>query len=103
MWVDALVIVATPGKTPFDRRVLDAAMERRGWEKSGSEGYSASFLNPESDSAVVQVVEQDVKQAVYVAGVEDFEAVCLLSDAFALEQPDGQLDRQDSDLNLGKH
>lgn len=101
MWIDALVIVSTPGLGPRDRRVLDAAMERRGWERAGEESYSASFTNPESDESVVNKIEQDVKRAVYVAGVEHFDAVCLLSDGLSDSSINLSLEHQDSDLNLG--
>ncbi|MCA9055434.1 MAG: hypothetical protein KDA75_16450 [Planctomycetaceae bacterium] len=101
MWIDALVMLSTPEASDFERRVLDAAMERRGWEKSGSEAYKASFTNPQSDEQIVQQVEQDVRASIYVAGITSFDSVCLLSDALSSGEMSSELENQDSDLNLG--
>lgn len=100
MWIDALVFVDTRNAGTLERRILDAAMERRGWEKSGSGGYATSYIDPQSDEAIVNEVEQDVKQAVYVAGITQFDAVCLLSDAESTSARDGEYESYDSDLNL---
>ena len=101
MWIDALVMISTPEASGFERRILDAAMERRGWEKSGTEAFKASFTDPQSDEQIVQQVEQDVRESVYVAGINSFDSVCLLSDALASGDMSGELENQDSDLNLG--
>ncbi len=106
MWVDALVIIATPDHKPEERRTLDAAMLRRGWDRSGPEGYTASFTNPQSDQSLVKLVEQDVRQAVYVAGINHFDAVCLLADTldseeYESEEIDDGWENPDHDLNHG--
>jgi hypothetical protein len=100
MWVDALVILTTVEANSGSRSALDAAMERRGWEKSGPEGYESSFTSPRSDASIVQEIEQDVRQAVYVAGLGQFEAVCLLSDGLSSGECDGDLENEGSGLNL---
>jgi hypothetical protein len=86
MWLNAIVIVETPGIDESQRQSLHAAMARRGWERTGREGYSASFANVDSDDAVVKLVEQDVQQSAYVAGVSDFDSVCMLSENPVLEE-----------------
>jgi len=127
MWVDVVVMIETPAADDVQRRVLSAAMERRGWEPAGANRFHASFTHVERDEAVVRKVEQDVKEAVYVAGIVEFDAACLLSDGgppvarfwvdadghadsdlSGIEQlsshnrsSDTVLDLDDSDLNLG--
>lgn len=81
MWVDVLILLETPDADAYQQRVLCAAMERRGWEVHGPGAFKASVLETESDEAVVRLVEQDVNQAVYVAGVTLYDGVCFLSDA----------------------
>lgn len=100
MWVDALVILKTSANSILDRGGLDAAMHRRGWEKSGTESYVTSFINPQSDESIVNQIEQDVHQAVYVAGLSDFDAVCLLSDALTDDDYGRSSESRDSDFNL---
>lgn len=101
MWIEGHVIIATPGLNAFDRRILDSAMERRGWAKAGTDGYSASFLKPESDKTVVKNIEQDVKQATYVAGIKEFDAFCYLKDGLTGASSDSSFKLQDSDINFG--
>lgn len=81
-----MVIVETPGIDESQRAVLSAAMARRGWEPSGREGYLASFTHAESDAAVVKLIERDVQQSAYVAGVTEFDSVCMLSENPVLEE-----------------
>ncbi|MFV0444675.1 MAG: hypothetical protein ACK5Q5_13980 [Planctomycetaceae bacterium] len=101
MWINTLVILSTPGLGSLERRILNAAMVRRGWEQTGVDSYSTSFTNPGSDADVVKLVEQDVKAAVYVAGVDHYDAVCLISDGERRSSFDSGFETQDSDLNLG--
>ena len=100
MWIDAVVMITAPDASRLEQRVLDAAMQRRGWEKAGDESFKASFTNVESDNRLVQMIEQDVREAVYVAGINSFDSVCLLSDPLASDEEFGDLEHQDSDLNL---
>jgi hypothetical protein len=80
MWVEALVFVETPGATAPQRRSFDAAMGRRGWEPAKTDSFRSGFTDVESEERIVKLIEQDVRESAYVAGIADFEAACLLSD-----------------------
>lgn len=80
MRVDVLILLETPEADDDQRRVLCAAMQRRGWEVHPLNAFQAGLTGVEDDEEVVKLVERDVKEAVYVAGVTLYKGVCLLSD-----------------------
>lgn len=55
-------------------------MRRLDWELAGDGSFRASYTHVESDDALVNLVEQDFKQAVRSAGIDRYEAICLLLD-----------------------
>lgn len=80
MWIEALVFIETPETDEQRRQSFEAAMGRRGWERSGTDSFRLGFTDVSSDERIVQIIERDVKQAAYVAGIAEFDAACLLSD-----------------------
>ena len=85
MPLDVTLIVSLLGPDAERRGEFTRAMCRRGWwvQDGSRDSYRVSIQNADSDEAVVQVCERDVKESAYVAGVSKYQATCLI----AAEEP----------------
>jgi hypothetical protein len=81
VWAEVVLIVSLPQADDYGRGAFDRAMQRRRWVKmpGSADAWRVDFAHVNRDADVVQICERDVKESAYVAGVNGFEAVCLLS------------------------
>lgn len=81
MSVDAILIVTLENDGENRRTSFDTAMSRRGWWKMADTDncYRVGFINAGDDDAVVKICERDVRESAYVAGVEQFDATCVIA------------------------
>ena len=80
MWLKVLVMVESPDADRFQRKVLVTAMERRGCTPTAADGFCAILSHIDDDAAVVQRVEQDVKESAYIADIVDYQGACILQE-----------------------
>ena len=90
MLVDVILIAALEDCDDERRKSFAKAMSRRGWwrMRDVESGFRIGFNNASNDSEIVQICERDVRESAYVAGVEKFDATCVIvpDDSATVEQ-----------------
>lgn len=97
MSTEVVMLLGHSSKSLQADQVLRQAMERRGWEYVSHGRYRIAIEDALDDAEIVEIAERDVKQSIYVAGIPDYEAYCLLrDDPFSLGKSGGLPGRKEN-------
>jgi hypothetical protein len=104
MRIEVLLIIDVKEIPADPLTALRRALERRGWLSTSENMFRIALKTQASDTEVVNYVERDVREAEYVAGLQDVQSVCLLNsrehDQNALTCEWDPLQETGSDVNL---
>ncbi len=100
MRIEVLLIVDVKHVGPEPLEVLQRALQRRGWFPSADGTFRIALETEASDEQVVKYVDRDVKEAEYVAGLQNLESVCILNSGESKPSSRQDLQTTGSDVNL---
>lgn len=101
MRIEVLLIIDVKIIPPQPLVVFDRALSRRGWVSGSKGNYRIALETDAGDKQIVNYVGRDVKEAEYVAGLQDVQSVVLLNSRDSGSQnPFDQMQDAGSDVSL---
>lgn len=100
MRIEVLLIIDVKHIDQEALSVLDRALKRRGWFATSPGTFRIALETNADDEQVVKYVNRDVKEAEYVAGVQNLESVCILNSREPGSVDNHDLQKTGSDVNL---
>ncbi len=79
MRIEVLLIIEVKKLRQEPRQALHRALLRRGWLSTAEGTYRIALETDADDKQIVNYVGRDVKEAEYVAGLQNVESVIILN------------------------
>ncbi len=79
MRIEVLLIIDVKNIPPEPLAALSRALLRRGWLSTSEDTFRIALETDAGDKQIVNYVGRDVREAEYVAGLQDVESVIVLN------------------------
>lgn len=77
--IEVLLVIEVKEAAPDAVEAMGRALQRRGWLPTSENMFRIALKTQAPDTEIVNYVERDVREAEYVAGLQDLKSVCILN------------------------